>query len=221
MPLGERLKALRNQIGFSQEMVAERVGVSRQAVTKWESGQTIPTGENLAALAELYAISLDELMEDRSGWVKDGEDNPILRENRTVMAISAQLGSTLCLCLDITGYAAWRAAWGRLPFAPVRKYRDVALCSMWMVWNLSCELDLDRRRNNLKIELRYMLAQLLLTVLSFYFHLGLAGFLLSIAILLFYLRVINPRYMGRKLWWKKPKRAVCKMEKRAQGMALN
>ena len=63
MPLGERLKALRNQIGFSQEMVAERVGVSRQAVTKWESGQTIPTGENLAALAELYAISLDELME--------------------------------------------------------------------------------------------------------------------------------------------------------------
>ena len=99
MPLGERLKALRNQIGFSQEMVAERVGVSRQAVTKWESGQTIPTGENLAALAELYAISLDELMEDRSGWVKDGE--------------------------DITGYAAWRAAWGRLPFAPVRKYRDV------------------------------------------------------------------------------------------------
>ena len=93
MPLGERLKALRNQIGFSQEMVAERVGVSRQAVTKWESGQTIPTGENLAALAELYAISLDELMEDRSGWVKDGEDNPILRENRTVIAISAQLGA--------------------------------------------------------------------------------------------------------------------------------
>ena len=78
---------------------------------------------------------------------------------------------------------------------------------------LSFELDLDRRRNNLKIELRYMLAQLLLTVLSFYFHLGLAGFLLSIAILLFYLRVINPRYMGRKLWWKKPKRAVCKMKK--------
>lgn len=105
---------------------------------------------------------------------------------------------------------------GRLPLPLFGNIVMVALCSMWMVWNLSFELDLDRRRNNLKIELRYMLAQLLLTVLSFYFHLGLAGFLLSIAILLFYLRVINPRYMGescggrnqkeRSVRWKKGSR---------------
>ena len=213
MPLGERLKALRNQIGFSQEMVAERVGVSRQAVTKWESGQTIPTGENLAALAELYAISLDELMEDRSGWVKDGEDNPILRENRTVMAISAQLGALYACVWTLQDMPHGEQLGGGYLLPLFGNIVMLALCSMWMVWNLSCELDLDRRPNNLKIELRYMLAQLLLTVLSFYFHLGLAGFLLSIAILLFYLRVINPRYMGRKLWWKKPKRAVCKMKK--------
>ena len=117
MPLGERLKALRNQIGFSQEMVAERVGVSRQAVTKWESGQTIPTGENLAALAELYAISLDE------GKRWGGQPYPAGKQNCN--GYFCPTGRTLCLCLDITGYAAWRAAWGRLPFAPVRKYRDV------------------------------------------------------------------------------------------------
>ena len=41
MTLGEQLKELRTRTGFSQEMVAERVGVSRQAVTKWESGGSL------------------------------------------------------------------------------------------------------------------------------------------------------------------------------------
>ncbi len=156
---------------------------------------------------------LDELMEDRSGRVKDGEDNPILRENRTVIAISAQLGALYACVWTLQDMPHGEQLGGGYLLPLFGNIVMLALCSMWMVWNLSCELDLDRRRNNLKIELRYMLAQLLLTVLSFYFHLGLAGFLLSIAILLFYLRVINPRYMGRKLWWKKPKRAVCKMKK--------
>ena len=70
MTLGERLKELRLGTGFSQEQVAERVGVSRQAVTKWETGQTIPAAENLAALAELYQVSLDDLGEDRSARVR-------------------------------------------------------------------------------------------------------------------------------------------------------
>ena len=211
MTLGEQLKTLRQKTGFSQELVAERVGVSRQAVTKWEAGQTIPTAENLAALAELYQVPLEALGEDRSARVRDGEDNPMLRENKTVIALSAQLGSLYACAWSAAGLRNGLEDWDILPlFGNVLL---LVLCSMWTVWNLSFELDLDRRRNNLKIELRYMLAQLLLTVLSFYFHLGLAGFLLSIAILLFYLRVINPRYMGRKLWWKKPKRAVCKMKK--------
>ena len=92
MTLGEQLKELRTRTGFSQEMVAERVGVSRQAVTKWESGRTLPTAENLAALAQLYQVPLEVLGEDRSAQVRDGEDNPMLRENRTVIALSAQLG---------------------------------------------------------------------------------------------------------------------------------
>ena len=66
MTLGEQLKELRTRTGFSQEMVAERVGVSRQAVTKWESGRTLPTAENLAALAQLYQVPLETLGEDRS-----------------------------------------------------------------------------------------------------------------------------------------------------------
>ena len=54
MTLGERLKMYRTQKGLSQEKIAEMLGVSRQAVTKWELGQTTPSSDNLIALANLY-----------------------------------------------------------------------------------------------------------------------------------------------------------------------
>ena len=57
-------------------------------------GATLPTAENLAALAQLYQVPLEVLGEDRSAQVRDGEDNPMLRENKTVIALSAQLGAS-------------------------------------------------------------------------------------------------------------------------------
>lgn len=64
MALGERIKACRLKAGMSQEKVAEQMGVSRQAVTKWESGQTSPSTENLFKLAELFGTSVDLLLSD-------------------------------------------------------------------------------------------------------------------------------------------------------------
>ncbi|MCL2368707.1 MAG: helix-turn-helix domain-containing protein [Oscillospiraceae bacterium] len=61
MTLGERIKEQRNKNGFSQEKIAEFVGISRQAVTKWEAGQSIPSMANLISLAELFGVSLSEL----------------------------------------------------------------------------------------------------------------------------------------------------------------
>ena len=61
MTLGERIKEQRKKKGFSQEKIAELVGTSRQAVTKWESGQSIPCMENLMTLAEIFGLPLDEL----------------------------------------------------------------------------------------------------------------------------------------------------------------
>ena len=203
MTLGERLKELRTRAGFSQEMAAERVGVSRQAVAKWESGRTIPTAENLAALARLYQIPLEELGEDRSACVRDGEDNPMLRENRTVIALSAQLGFLYAL---VGGLWDWEGLAGDdlLPLAG--NGICLILCSMWTVWNLSFEPDLARRRKNQRIELCYMGVQLLLAGVSAWLGLGLVGFAASLGLLVFYLKVINPKYMGRNLWWRGPKR---------------
>ena len=57
-----RIRELRKQAKLSQEMMAEKIGVSRQAITKWETGQGVPDIENLVAIADLFKLSLDELM---------------------------------------------------------------------------------------------------------------------------------------------------------------
>lgn len=60
--LGEALKENRLRCQMTQEFVAERLGVSRQAVSKWENGTSDPSTSNLLALAKLYGISAEELL---------------------------------------------------------------------------------------------------------------------------------------------------------------
>lgn len=62
MMLAENLQILRKQNGFSQEELAEKCQVSRQAIAKWESGESVPTIEKLIYLAGLYEVTLDELV---------------------------------------------------------------------------------------------------------------------------------------------------------------
>lgn len=62
MALGEKIKACRQRAGMSQEKVAEVVGVSRQAVTKWEVNQSAPNTENLFKLAEIFGTTVDMLL---------------------------------------------------------------------------------------------------------------------------------------------------------------
>lgn len=61
--LSEKLREYRTRCKMSQEFVAEAVGVSRQAVSKWENGLSDPSTANLIALAKLYGISPEELLE--------------------------------------------------------------------------------------------------------------------------------------------------------------
>ena len=62
--LGEVLKEHRTQCKMTQEFVAETIGVSRQAVSKWESGRSDPSTSNLFALAKLYGIPAEELLKE-------------------------------------------------------------------------------------------------------------------------------------------------------------
>ena len=64
MTLAEKLKAIRRQAGMSQEQFGEKLGVSRQAVTKWETDAGIPDIGNIMAISALFDISIDELLSD-------------------------------------------------------------------------------------------------------------------------------------------------------------
>lgn len=62
MTFAEKLKSIRKKAGMSQEKLAEKIGVSRQAITKWETDAGIPDIDNMMALSSLFNISLDELL---------------------------------------------------------------------------------------------------------------------------------------------------------------
>ena len=66
MTLGNKLAKLRREQNLTQEQLAELMGVSRQAVSKWESGLAIPETEKLIRLGALFHCSMDELLTDRS-----------------------------------------------------------------------------------------------------------------------------------------------------------
>lgn len=61
--LSQRLRENRERCNMTQEFVAEALGVSRQAVSKWENAQSDPSTANLLALAKLYGISAQQLLE--------------------------------------------------------------------------------------------------------------------------------------------------------------
>ncbi len=62
--LGEALKSHRMELNMTQEFVAEHLGVSRQAVSKWENGTSDPSTSNLLALAKLYGINAADLLRE-------------------------------------------------------------------------------------------------------------------------------------------------------------
>ena len=70
MTLDEKLIHLRKEKGMTQLELAEAVEVSRQAVSKWESGSALPSTEKLRSLSELYGVSADYLLNDRKQEVE-------------------------------------------------------------------------------------------------------------------------------------------------------
>lgn len=74
MKLEEKLIQLRKRQGYTQLQLAEELNISRQAVSRWETGAAQPTIDNLKSLSRLYGISLDELLDD--GWESRATQTP-------------------------------------------------------------------------------------------------------------------------------------------------
>ena len=81
--IAANLRFLRNRNGLSQEEVAEKIGVSRQSVAKWENGESLPDILKCEALADLYDVSLNDLV--RHNPEKEGL--PIPPKNKHVFGV--------------------------------------------------------------------------------------------------------------------------------------
>lgn len=62
------LKFFRKKNGYTQEQIAEKIGVSRQAVAKWERGEALPDIENIMALADVYEVTVDSLVRNVAAY---------------------------------------------------------------------------------------------------------------------------------------------------------
>lgn len=78
MSLGENIKRLRKEKNLSQEQLAQMLNVSRQAISKWESGTTYPDISNLVLLRNIFDVTLDNLVMDES------ENSDKIKNSKTV-----------------------------------------------------------------------------------------------------------------------------------------
>lgn len=89
--IADRLVKLRKKYGYSQEELADKLGLSRQAVSKWERAEASPDTDNLICLAKLYGVSLDELLATEEDidtiveeQVKDNKEEAPAQEEKKV-----------------------------------------------------------------------------------------------------------------------------------------
>ena len=76
MTFGERLQSLRQRAGMSQDQLAERLGVSRQAVSRWERDETMPETDKVIAMADLFGVTTDYLLRPRPEKAEQREETP-------------------------------------------------------------------------------------------------------------------------------------------------
>ena len=89
MTMGEKILNMRKARGWNQEELAERIGVTRQAVSRWESGAAKPDADKIIAICDLFGVSADYLLRDRYS----GEESGVQPEKQPVTALGAKVQS--------------------------------------------------------------------------------------------------------------------------------
>lgn len=104
--LSEKIYTLRRRSGLSQEQLAEIIGVSRQAISKWEGGLSVPESEKLIAISEYFNVTLDYLLKEDAGCIQK-EEQKAVNEHSFKSRKGMLLGTITCaagiICLVIWG----------------------------------------------------------------------------------------------------------------------
>ena len=123
MDIGEKIQKLRREKGLSQEALAEALGVSRQSVSKWESGAVLPDTDKIIAMSELFGISTDFLLKGDFTPVTalaDGAAAPPQESKKKPKKAARIIALVLTICIVITAvavpvhYGGFRETWWAL-----------------------------------------------------------------------------------------------------------
>ncbi len=124
MTTSEKLQKIRRREGLTQEQFAEKIGVSRQALSKWESGDALPDAVNLMSISRIFNVSIDRLLNDSldldepapepskpqgervSEWSKIGKKLICRVAGAIMMAVSALIIIVMSVYASVTG-ATW------------------------------------------------------------------------------------------------------------------
>lgn len=118
MTFGEKLQKLRREKGLSQDQLAEKLNVSRQAISKWERGEALPDTDKIVGLSELLSVSTDYLLKEQ----------PLIEKRQEAPAehgFFVQLGHLFRTRGYFLGYVL--ALWG--------VYDLIKALSVWAAWN--------------------------------------------------------------------------------------
>ncbi len=118
MTTGEKITALRKEQGMSQEALGEKLGLSRQAVSKWEADQAVPTMDNLMELSKLFGVPVDTLLrpdaelmpkaEDSDESWPGAENQPVRNGNRKWKIAAIAAAGLLCVSVACSAVSLWR-----------------------------------------------------------------------------------------------------------------
>lgn len=111
MELSKKVKALRKKQGLSQLELAEKIFVSRQAISGWEAGPSRPSTENLQCLSKLYAVPLEVLLDDKQEleFGGDKQSEPVIpQKQRKKKCVSIIIGFIIILLFGITLFQFWK-----------------------------------------------------------------------------------------------------------------
>ncbi len=124
MTLGERLFEYRNSINMSQEKLAEKIGVTRQTISKWETNQSTPDFDKIVPLCEVFGISTDELIK--------GEKRADEKEFKQIQNnYSEKRNKMKAIILSISIFLYCIATFSLPYMTEVLKYEDAHAVMIW------------------------------------------------------------------------------------------
>lgn len=123
-----RLQQFRKQNGYSQEVLAEKLGISRQSISKWERAESSPEIDNLMALAKIYGITIDELLDTSS-------DKVVIKNENTQKDFKGKIKSLLSKANDFGIYPQTAKKLMVFPFPIIIVFIYILLSMLFDIWH--------------------------------------------------------------------------------------